>query len=131
MGTVLNITDGKDNWPEDHSLLGSDEETERLELLSFYRRRASNSPDSIQTPVHDPAGEKKDLTGHPEARGCKECRLQSVYCSMVSDGHYPCTICQENSIDCHPTIEPKVTGRCERCEHHGISCSLEGAESIQ
>ena len=128
MGSVLNITDGKDNWPKDHSMVDSDEEAERREFLSFYRRRASDSPNLVQAPIIDPTDEEKDLTGHPEARGCKECRLQSVYCSMVVDGHHPCATCRESDIDCYPIMEPNLTVRCERCENQGISCSLENSE---
>ncbi|KAJ4297663.1 hypothetical protein N0V90_005557 [Kalmusia sp. IMI 367209] len=131
MGSVLNYTNGEENWPEDHSDIDSDEEREREELLSFHRFPSPGARPQI--PILDPTGEldlvgnAQDLTGHPVARGCKECRKQKQGCSMMKDGQYPCTECLGDTIDCHPIIEPGMTGRCKRCEDHDQSCSFEHA----
>jgi hypothetical protein len=80
-----------------------------------------------QNPIPDPRGDLPDLTGHPIARGCKECRKYNQDCSMTLDGKYPCTPCFEDGTQCQPIVEPKIrgAGRCDLCEQRGIQCSYE------
>ena len=128
MGSVLNITDGKDNWPLNHSVTNSEDEAERQELLALYREPLSSSLRAYHTPIPDPADEEDDLTGHPEARGCKRCRLQHNECSMMVNGLYPCINCQSGEMECQPIVEAALTIRCERCEQLGQPCSFESEQ---
>ena len=124
MGSVLNITDGKDNWPEHHSVIDSEDEADRRELLSYYRERSPGTPPPPQIPVLDPKGEEENLINHPVARGCKECRVKEVICSMRVNGEYPCAGCDDTHIECNPIMEPALTRPCERCEGLGKPCSF-------
>jgi hypothetical protein len=112
IGTVLNLTDGQDNWPEGWSDVDSEEERERLERREARRISAAHVK---QDPIEDPAGLLDDLTGHPVARGCKNCRRNRLNCTMVKGGTWPCDQCVEQDFDCEPIIKPKVKGKCNHC----------------
>ncbi|KAL5402731.1 hypothetical protein PMIN03_010420 [Paraphaeosphaeria minitans] len=123
IGTVLNITDNQDNWPDGHSIIDSEEEAEREELLAFSRK-------DTPTPTHnlglsDPAGEYGDLTGHPAVRGCKSCRIDGNKCSMITDGDYPCQDCVDKETQCEPIINSGIFGPCNRCVEQHLPCSYE------
>lgn len=130
IGTVVNITDGEQNWPEDWSELDSEDERERAARKAFYRQNTPNT--EPQVPIKDPNGELDDLTGHPIARGCKRCRKYYYRCTMVVGETWPCEACQNDQIDCEPIIEPKAKGKCKRCaetcgEDEDNYCSFEWA----
>ena len=114
IGNVVNIMDSHENWPDDWSIIDTEDERERQELRAFFRQ---NTPGvQPQVPIPDPFEEYEDLTGHPVARGCKDCRKHDQECSMVKMGIWPCDQCAEDDISCHPIIEPKTKGKCQRCE---------------
>jgi hypothetical protein len=123
MGTVLNITDNQDNWPDGHSIIDPEDAAEREELLAFFRK---DSPTPVcNLHISDPAGEYDDLTGHPAIRGCKKCRSVGNNCTMVEDGEYPCQECVGNNIECDALLESGVFGPCKRCVEQGQTCSFE------
>ncbi|KAF3048135.1 hypothetical protein E8E12_010678 [Didymella heteroderae] len=123
-GNVRNITSDEQNWPDNWSEIDSEQERELEEYRETFR---ANTPDrSLQLPLGDPAGEFDDLTGHPEARGCKQCRQLEQSCSMVKDGKYPCGRCVEDGGECRPIQEPAVKGRCNQCDQADEQvCSFE------
>ncbi|KAF9698163.1 hypothetical protein EKO04_003476 [Ascochyta lentis] len=123
-GNVRNATNDEQHWPEDWSEIDSGQERELEEYREAYR---INTPDRrLQLPLEDPAAEVDDLTGHPAARGCKECRKLAQNCSMIKGGEYPCMECIEDGNECHPIQKPTVKGRCKQCHHaEADSCSLE------
>ncbi|KAF2446800.1 hypothetical protein P171DRAFT_239458 [Karstenula rhodostoma CBS 690.94] len=123
MGMVLDITDNQDNWPDGHSILDTEDEAEREELLALFRKDTPTPTCNLH--VADPAGEHEDLTGHPTIRGCKTCRADRKNCSMVSDGEYPCQDCVDNEIECEPILDPGEFGPCNRCVEQGQTCSFE------
>ncbi|KAF2624179.1 hypothetical protein BU25DRAFT_374521 [Macroventuria anomochaeta] len=113
-GNVRNITNDQQNWPEDWSDIDSEQERELEEHREAYRH---NTPDrGLQLPLEDPAGEVDDLTGHPAARGCKQCRKLEQACSIVKGGKYPCEECVEDGGECQPIREPIAKGRCKQCD---------------
>jgi hypothetical protein len=130
IGTVLNITDEEQNWPDDWSDIDSEDERERLARRAFYRQ---NTPGvETQTPIHDPAQLVDDLTGHPAARGCENCRIYEDLCSMTTGSTWPCRRCANDQIDCVPIMTPKAKGKCNRCaetcaEDEENYCSFEMA----
>lgn len=124
-GNVRNVTDDTQNWPDDWSDLNSAQEREVEEYRSAFR---TNTPDcgGPQLSLEDPAGEVDDLTGHPAARGCKQCRMLEQSCSMTKDGNYPCSECVEDGCECQPIQEPAVKGRCKQCDQANEEiCSFE------
>ncbi|CAI6255651.1 unnamed protein product [Periconia digitata] len=111
------VTNDYSNWPENWS---EDE---------YY-----------QVPIKDPRGEYDDLTGHPEARGCKECRRLNQPCSTVIDGEWPCDSCINGRHQCekiHNSHHERIDlhsqlcgpGRkhveCNACRSQKKKCSLE------
>lgn len=90
--------------------------------------RIPHSQRASHTRIPDPAGEDNDLTGHPVARGCKKCRLEDIECSMISDGRYPCSSCQNGKFECQRIVEIIATERCERCERYDQPDSFENAK---
>ncbi|KAF2036191.1 hypothetical protein EK21DRAFT_52289 [Setomelanomma holmii] len=127
-GNVRNYTNDEDNWPENWSEVNSDYERETQDIRSFYRR---NTPDlDPQPPIEDPRGNADDLTGHPVARGCRNCRKEEKTCSMTYGGLYPCDECEDDDIDCQPILPYVVKGRCKQCEENGEErCSFEDDSS--
>lgn len=123
MGTILNITDYQDNWPDGHSIVDSEDEAEREELLAIFRKDTPTPTYNLH--ISDPAGEYEDLTGHPTIRGCKTCRTSGKECSMVTDGQYPCEDCVEDMQECDRLVDPCVFGPCNRCVEQGQTCSFE------
>ncbi|KAJ4983793.1 hypothetical protein SVAN01_10713 [Stagonosporopsis vannaccii] len=123
-GNVRNITNDEQNWPEDWSEIDSEQERELREFREHYRAK---SPDSRQQlPLEDPAGQTDDLTGHPAARGCKQCRRLEQACSLVNGGRYPCEECTEDGGECEPIQKPTMKGRCKQCcSADEEVCSLE------
>lgn len=120
MGTLRNITDDQDNWPDGHSIVDSEDETE---IQDPFRMNTPTPTHNLHIP--DPAGMYEDLTGHPAVRGCKTCRTDGLNCSMVADGEYPCQDCLNKQADCEPLIDLGVLGPCNRCVEQGQSCSFE------
>lgn len=123
-GNVRNINDDKDNWPDDWSVMDSDEEREMKEMRDFYRRK---TPDlDVKIAIEDPSGVLDDLTGHPAARGCRSCREHDVECSMIEGGKYPCEHCDDEEIDCVPILETLANGGCQQCVEDGQErCSFQ------
>jgi hypothetical protein len=122
-GNVRNLTEDEENWPQGWSDIESDYEADTANIREFYRHTTPN-PD-VQTPIEDAKGEIDDLTGHPAARGCKNCRKEDVDCSMVEGGAYPCDQCEDEECECIPILEPTVKGRCKQCAVDGQDCSFE------
>lgn len=120
-GNVRNIIDDEDNWPPGHSEIDSDWELEVQQNRNYYR---SNTPGVQQLAVDDPYGELDDLTGHPEARGCGECRGSEKDCSMVKGGTFPCDQCLDGGLDCRTILRPTQKGACECCLEDGEECSI-------
>ncbi|KAL5384290.1 hypothetical protein DPSP01_005438 [Paraphaeosphaeria sporulosa] len=125
IGTLINITDNQENWPDGHSIMDSEEEAEREELLAFFRKDTPTRTRNLHIP--DPTGEYDDLTGHPLVRGCKSCRSDGHDCSMVIDAEYPCQDCVDMQTQCEPFIVPGVFGPCNRCVEQGQTCSFENS----
>ncbi|KAF2263236.1 hypothetical protein CC78DRAFT_604746 [Lojkania enalia] len=141
IGNVINATDGEENWPEDWSELDSEqerelqkEEGEREKRKALYRQ---NTPGvEPQEPIPDPLSSTQpddnraveDLAGHPAARGCYECRIRDVKCSVAEGGTWPCRHCFDNDIDCRLIIEPRKKGQCKRCREIGEECSFQSDE---
>jgi len=102
------------------------------ERRAFFRRRTPGVED--QAPIADPKGELDDLTGHPIARGCVECRKHDQDCSMTQNGEFPCAQCVEDGTECRPIVEFSGFGQgpCNLCEQRDIPCSFEigGVSSI-
>lgn len=123
-GNVRNITDDAQNWPDHWSEIDSEQQRELEEYRLTFRR---NTPSrNLQLPLEDPAGEVDDLTGHPVARGCKQCRKLEQPCSMTKDSKYPCGECVEDGGECQPIQEPAVKGRCKQCDQtYEEVCSFE------
>ena len=123
-GNVRNITNDEQNWPDDWSEIDTEQERELEEYREAYR---TNTPDRVlQLPLEDPACEVDDLTGHPAARGCKQCRRLEQACSMVKGGKYPCEECIEDGGECQLIQEPTVKGRCKQCDQASQEvCSFE------
>ncbi|KAJ4353121.1 hypothetical protein N0V95_003655 [Ascochyta clinopodiicola] len=123
-GNVRNATNEEQHWPESWSEIDSEQERELDECWGVYR---INTPDRrLQPPLEDPTAEVDDLTGHPAARGCKECRKLAQPCSLIKGGEYPCVECVEDGNECHPIQKPTVKGRCKQCDHTAREpCSFE------
>jgi hypothetical protein len=123
-GNVRNITEDVQNWPDGWSDVDSDQERELQEYRGFHRK---NTPGlEAQLPLEDPADKADDLTGHPVARGCKQCRKIEQACSMVKGDTYPCDRCVNNDSECHLIQQPTVKDRCKQCnEVDEQTCSLQ------
>ncbi|KAF2256810.1 hypothetical protein BU26DRAFT_392833, partial [Trematosphaeria pertusa] len=140
IGTVENITNREENWPDNWSMIDSEDERELQEFRAFYRRRTPGV--EAQVPIEDPKGEYDDLTGHPVARGCQGCRRLGQDCSMVENGGMPCSQCFEDGIECHPIAEQeqrvdlnsilygpdRTWVPCTYCRLHKKRCSLKTKE---
>jgi hypothetical protein len=126
-GDVRNATDDRQNWPDDWSELDSEQERELEKAREFVKFCRKNTPNRAEQPaLKDPAEPRHDLTGHPEARGCKSCRKLKQPCSMVKSGQYPCEECLEDGSECHPIQEPAVKWPCQHCQQTGeVQCSFE------
>ncbi|KAF1929151.1 uncharacterized protein M421DRAFT_100320 [Didymella exigua CBS 183.55] len=111
---VRNIKNDEQRCPEDWSEIDSEQGRELEEYRAAFR---VNTPDRGQlSPLEDPAGKFDEFTGHPEARGCKQCRKLEQPCSMVKDGTYPCEECTEDGSECQPIQEIAVKDRCKQCD---------------
>lgn len=123
-GNVRNRTNDEDNWPAGWSDFDTDDEEAAKEYRTFYRR---NSPGiDKQDTIDDPRNEVDDLSGHPAARGCEQCRLNDLDCSMIEGGTFPCDQCEEDEYDCKLLIPPAQKGRCGQCEaDEEDTCSFE------
>jgi hypothetical protein len=122
-GTVRNITNDVDNWPENHSVVDSEDEEEVRKHREYFRH---NTPGvDQQYGIQDPRGEVDDLTGHPAARGCISCRRSDKDCSMVEGSTCPCDQCEADGQDCRPILQPAENGRCEQCAEDEQECSFE------
>ncbi|KAJ8115565.1 hypothetical protein OPT61_g2814 [Boeremia exigua] len=123
-GNVRNITNDEQNWPDGWSEIDPEQERELEEHRVAHR---ANTPDCRpQRPLEDPANKVDDLTGHPAARGCKQCRKIEQTCSMVNGNAYPCRECVEDGSECQPIQKPAQKGRCKQCEKANTGvCSFE------
>ncbi|KAH7117090.1 hypothetical protein B0J11DRAFT_108947 [Dendryphion nanum] len=128
MGTIQNITDGEDYWPDGWSEV--DSEDERLNRARAAVFRGKDPAFDQQIPIFDPGMRYEDLTGHPTARGCVECRRNSEECSMVNGGTWPCQKCRDDSTHCELIVPPVVKSRCRRCIEEGKDfCSFEDSNA--
>jgi len=118
-GNVRNIVDDFEHWPEDWSNIDSDYEEDTKPIREFYRRNTPETEIEPQVAIEDPKGEADDLTGRPEARGCKHCRSEGQNCTMIEGSAYPCERCEDDEIDCVPCMPPKVRARCRQCMEDG------------
>ncbi|KAF2016906.1 hypothetical protein BU24DRAFT_140503 [Aaosphaeria arxii CBS 175.79] len=118
--TVLNLVDGEENWPDGWSEVDSEEERVREERRAARKSLAKKQPKRIR----DPANIVDDLTGHPAARGCTECRKAGEDCSLVHGQTWPCQICKEQDIECNLIIPPVEKDKCRRCEDDDEPCSF-------
>lgn len=67
----------------------------------------------------------EDLTGHPEARGCRGCLHLGIRCPLLDDEYgWPCHTCRDDETDCELVIEPASKRGCENCRRGRISCSF-------
>lgn len=116
-GNVRNATNDEQNWPGGWSDIDSD----------FRVSFRENTPDRAeQKALEDPADPEHDLTGHPEARGCRSCRRLKQSCSIVRSGQYPCDECLQDGSVCHLIQEPAVKWACQHCQKTGeVQCSFE------
>ncbi|ORY13566.1 hypothetical protein BCR34DRAFT_561737 [Clohesyomyces aquaticus] len=124
-GSVRNIIDDEENWPEHWSDVDPEDERERQARRALYRQRTPGL--EPQVPIPDPKKNSgvDDLTGYPAARGCVQCRLHGISCSMVQNGGWPCEGCKQSKLDCKPITEPEIKGKCLRCEKDKAECSFE------
>lgn len=85
----------------------------------------SRNSKGIKPIIPDPAGLKIDLFGHPEARGCVQCRELQHPCTLVDDnGTWPCFACLESGEDqCELIITPKHKLNCKECRRKKLQCS--------
>lgn len=112
-GNVRNATSDQQNWPAGWSDIDSEQERE---LQQWRAVRCANNPTrELQVALEDPANEVDDLTGHPAARGCKQCRKLKQQCSMIKTAQYPCDECVEDDGECQPIQAPRVKERCKQC----------------
>jgi hypothetical protein len=133
IGNVLQVTNEQDNWPDEWSEMDSEEEAEQRERDKRRNLVVLKPKFKPQKPIADPKGEFDDLTGHPAARGCVDCRTIGLKCSMVEDGQWPCNGCTQEGHFCTPIIAPKVKGKCQRCDELGEDaiCSFEDQDQEQ
>ena len=91
------------------------------------RRRASavNLIDDCPPVIPDPAGIEIDLIGHPEARGCRQCRELCSPCTLLeSYGTWPCFGCIESGEEhCELITPPSRKRNCDECLRQKIHCS--------
>lgn len=75
--------------------------------------------------IPDPAGVEVDLVGHPEARGCVQCRQFQIECTLVDDhGSWPCFACIESGEEeCKLLIPPTRKQNCKECQRKKLHCS--------
>ncbi|KAF2433104.1 hypothetical protein EJ08DRAFT_89113 [Tothia fuscella] len=133
------------NWPGEYYNILSDEyiEQQSREILKAHlssykpyclRNRSDpmlladdeNDEDSpTDTGIADPLGDEVDLSNHPVARGCAECRKFQLQCTLIDEGQkWPCTTCKEDSSDC-TLLTPARKAACDHCRRNGMarSCS--------
>lgn len=107
-----------DNWPEEPLNVfqsGLDVPFSLDESYALRHRKIDEDDDSEQL---------EDLTGHVDARGCKECYKHGFHCSMREpDGTYPCELCNEDEHICEPLVTPKKKHACENCQSRLEPCS--------
>lgn len=123
-GNVRNYTNDEDNWPPGWSDVDSDDEEEAKDYRNYYRRNTPNI--DMQDGIEDPRGLVDDLTGHPSARGCKQCCMDDKECSMVEGGTFPCEECEEDDVICELIRISTTKGSCRQCVEDGQEiCSFE------
>lgn len=124
-----------DNWPGETWNTLSDEyvESEARGLPRGGRRtrrtRCENDASYLWRPsagvgIPDPFEKEPDLTGHPVARGCVDCRKYGDVCPLLSEGSsWPCHLCVENDEHCELLTAPVVRATCETCKIQKKACS--------
>ena len=101
----------KNNWPEGHYNNITDEggESEAGASSHLGRRRQQfvfEKRDYI--PLTDPRGDEESLLGHPDARGCRNCRAAGTRCPLLDDGNeWPCHYCVDDEEDCELITPPR------------------------
>lgn len=116
-------TDDQSSCPE-----GYKPPCEECEAVQNRYRKIYQIP--IKDPARDPARTIPDLTGYPEARGCKTCRYDGTEegkpCTMIHGGGWPCDRCDEKGVVCQPIMPFDEQGRCKSChEKNRDDCSFE------
>ncbi|KAF2803583.1 uncharacterized protein BDZ99DRAFT_546812 [Mytilinidion resinicola] len=120
---LLNQGSRCDNWPEDNP--DCYDERDLLEEEDFGVARKLRKREAIREPVLDPRNEEDDLSGHPDARGCKLCREIGKDCSLKHRGFtWPCEDCSEVDRPCELLIPPKHKDSCQNCQANGLDCSF-------
>lgn len=124
-----------DNWPGETWNILSDEYVEKqARELGHDGRRTRRTRCQKDAPypwgpsagvgIPDPIEREPDLTGHPAARGCVECRQYGDVCPLLSDGSsWPCHLCVENDVHCELLTPPVVRATCETCHMQKKACS--------
>ena len=80
--------------------------------------------------IPDPAGIEEDLAGHPDARGCVNCRVLGMRCPLLEDDStWPCYLCLEDDQECEMIIPPTKKACCIECQRKHRYCSyLDGGD---
>ncbi|QDS73582.1 hypothetical protein FKW77_001310 [Venturia effusa] len=124
-----------DHWPEETWNYVSDEYVQRETLnldRSGRRTRRTRCDDDGSRPlgpstgvgIPDPLQKEPDLTGHPAARGCVECRESGETCPLLSEGSsWPCYLCVQDDFECELLTPPVVKATCEACKEQKKACS--------
>lgn len=75
--------------------------------------------------ISDPADIEVDLFGHPEARGCVQCRQYRLPCTLIEEhGTWPCFSCIEaGEEDCKLLTTPTQKQNCHECQRKKLHCS--------
>ena len=109
----------QDNWPDDWLINNID--------IEYVAEDSSSDPGNYKLRHRDTLDNDtdEDLTGRPEGRGCRNCRVTGTECSMRDPyGVYPCDSCMHSKDeDCEPLIEPLQKQPCETCRRHYRACS--------
>jgi hypothetical protein len=123
-GTVRNLTNDEDNWPDGWGDENPDDKKKKDQHCGGYRY---NTPGyDHQFCIRDPSGKVDDMTGHPAARGCEQCRVDNKSCSMIDGGTFPCEQCMDEDHSCETIMKPTVKGRCKQCvQDEQDICSFE------
>jgi hypothetical protein len=124
IGTVLNITNGEDNWPSGYGDGNLYCRKKKEGYCGKYRRETPGL--DHQFGIRDPSGKVDDMTGYPAARGCEKCRVGNKTCSIIGGGPFPCEECLNEDHSCEPIMKPTTKGRCKQCvQDEQETCSFE------
>ena len=103
-----------------------------------FKEQVAQSPGSDDTnrgftnppAIPDPAGIEEDLAGHPDARGCVNCRVLGLRCPLLEDDStWPCYLCLEDDQECETITPPIKKACCIECQRKHRYCSyLDGSD---